>query len=126
MTTPEARVKASSPAGTWTIELPLTASEQFDTTANDRAMRATQISVNRNVRDQPAQFMLLGLDIQQDGSPRRRNVGRYSDLEEFSSRCPETYRQVISAALALVGRIQRDADRAEDEIRSALALPKRE
>jgi hypothetical protein len=120
MTTPQTViVRANTPAGTWTIELPLTESEQFDTATNEKAMRATQISVSRRGRDSPARFWLLGVEIYQNGSLGSRSLGRATNLEEFSSCCPQTFVQVVNAGDELIERIRREADRAVEEIRGA-------
>jgi hypothetical protein len=120
VTTPQTvNIRANTPAGTWTIQLPLVESEQFDTTTNDleggKAMRATQISITRRGRDTPPLLMFLGSD-----PSRSRTLGRKTDVEEFSSRCPETMYHVVNAADELVERIRSEADRAVEEIRSAL------
>lgn len=123
MTIPQTvTVRAGSPAGTWTIELPLTESEQFDTTTKDqegnKPMRATRITVSRRWRGLPAVLMLQGHELQH-GSLTSSRLGRLTDLEEFSSLCPVTYVQVVDASEALIEQIRREADRAVEEIRGA-------
>ena len=81
-------------------------------------MRATQICVDRRWRDSPAVFMLQGITIQQDGSVTSHNLGGITDVEEFSSRGPQTMYHVLNAADELVEQIRSEADRAAEEIRS--------
>jgi hypothetical protein len=126
MTTPQTViVKAGTPAGTWTIQLPLMESEQFDTTSDDqgKGIKATEICVYRRWRDLPAVFQLGGLEIHQNGSVGSCRLGRTTDLEEFSSRCPQTFVQVVKAGEKLVERIRHEADRAVEEIRDTFAVP---
>jgi hypothetical protein len=83
MTTPQTvTIRANTPAGTWTIALPLTESEQFDTTTKGqggtKAMRATHICVYRRWRDSPAQFMVQGVEIHQNGSLGSRQPQPYN------------------------------------------------
>lgn len=124
MTIPQTvSVQANTPAGTWTIRLPLTESEQFFMSTNEcgatRTMRATDVSVYRRWSDSPAVFLFQGPEINRNGSPGSRHLGSISNLEEFSSRCPLTYVEVVKAGEMLIEQIRRQSDRAVEEIRGA-------